>query len=69
MYLKGEGSKKDLEATFVHPWAMTTLVFKHKSLPLLMHINAAMEKDGMFLAEIPFNKELFRGVLSEGLTG
>ena len=69
MYLKARGPKDDLEATYIHPWAMTTLIFKHKTLPFLIHINAAMEWDESFLSKIPQNHELFEGRDLKGGTG
>ena len=67
MYLKARD--KDQEATYVHPWAMVTLIFKHKRLPTLTHVNAAMRKDEMILAKIPFNHEVFEAIEARGITG
>ena len=69
MYLKVDGSREDLNATYIHPWGMTTLIFKHKKLPILLHVNAAMEWDESFLAKIPQNHELFEGRDLKGGTG
>jgi hypothetical protein len=65
MYLK----KTNDEATYVHPWGMVTLIFKHKRLPTLLHVNAAMRKDEMLLAKIPFNREVFEALDATGITG
>lgn len=69
MYLKHKGDRDDLDATFVHPWAMVTLIFKHRKLPMLIHVNAGMKKDKMILASIPFNHEVFEGIAARGITG
>lgn len=67
-YLKVESAKKDLNATYVHPWAMTTLIYKHKKLPFLIQVNAGMRLDKMLLAEIPMNAELFAKMEVAGIT-
>lgn len=67
-YLKCQGKKDELQASFVHPWAMTTLVYKHKKLPILIYANAGMRKDQMLLAELPFNQELLDRIEVIGLT-
>jgi hypothetical protein len=68
MYLKTEGSQDDLDATHVHTWGMCTLVYKHKTLPFLIQINAAMEWDDSMLAKIPANADLFAGISIRGGT-
>jgi hypothetical protein len=67
-YLKVKSTKNDLNATYVHPWAMTTLIYKHKTLPFLIQVNAGMRLDQMLLAEIPMNQELFSQMEVTGMT-
>ena len=67
-YMKIEGKGDDLQATWVHPWAMNTLIYKNKKLPFLIYVNAGMRLNEMLLAEIPFNMEAFENVLAGGLT-
>lgn len=66
MYIKTDDSQVPL----IHPWGMTTLLFKHKRLPFVVSVNAEMRLDEMKLQEIPFNRETFQGKGSvKGLTG
>jgi len=66
MYLRVSGA--DLQATFIHPWAMITLLYKHKKLPFVIQVNSGMRKDEMMLAQIPYNKALFDNEDVIGLT-
>ena len=67
-YLKVDAKKDEIFATFVHPWAMVTLLYKHKTLPFCIQVNSGMRKDEMLLAQIPFNSSLFDNEDVIGLT-
>lgn len=67
-YLKAQGKKSELDATWVHPWGMVTLIYKNKTLPFLIYVNAGMRKDEMLLKQIPFNSDSFGNEAVKGLT-
>ncbi len=66
-YCKAEG-REGFRDTFIHKWGYPTLVYKHKTLPILIQANPGMRKDKMLLKEIPGNRGLFEGVYVVGLT-
>lgn len=54
---------------FYHAWGWPTLLYKHKTLPLMISVNPDMEKDSMGLAKIPHNRKLLQGVYVVGIVG
>lgn len=67
-YLKLNGSGKNASSTYVHAWAMVTLLYKNKKLPFVIQVNAEMRLDKMRLAEIAFNADTFEDEYATGLT-
>lgn len=64
MYIKEKGSEEELGSVWVHPYAVPALVYKHKSLPLIIYSSPTIELDKSVLEEIDAN--LYNGLTSKG---
>lgn len=66
-YIKENGPKDDLTAHFNHPWAIPSMLFDYKGLPVILTTNPALRFDTSILNEIDDNRHLF--VELDGYTG
>lgn len=64
MYVKEKGPEEEMGAVWVHPYAVPALVYKHKSLPIIIYASPTIELDKSVLEEIDAN--LYNGLTSKG---
>lgn len=54
-YIKEKGSKEEVEALWVHPFGGPTLVYKHKSLPMLITTSPTLEFNDSHIKKAKLN--------------
>lgn len=64
MYVKATGTEEELQSVWVHPYAVPALVYKHKSLPLIIYASPTIEFNKSVLEEIDAN--VYNGLTSKG---
>lgn len=57
-YIKEKGPKDQLEALWVHPFSVPTLLYKHKKLPYLVLVNGNLDFNNTRLSDIKQNASL-----------
>lgn len=57
-YVKEKGTKKDLQAIWVHPFSTPTLLYKHKKLPVLVVVNGNIDFNDTRIRKIDKNADL-----------
>jgi hypothetical protein len=68
-YVKEKGIKQDLNAQWVHPFSIPTLLFKHKELPILAITNGNLDFNDSRLRKIDKNIDLEELQDILGITG
>lgn len=71
-YAKLSGSKEELAARWVHPFSVPTLLFKHKSEPILILVNPGIRLDESFIQEMRHNQRYHSDQIRfdvDGITG
>ena len=60
-YIKTKGSAEDLDAIWVHPFSVPTLLFYHKKTHCLINAGAAIRFNDSILNEIAENRDQISG--------
>ena len=69
MYIKPNGTDREMESLWVHPFAQRTLLFKHNNYPILIISNSSVELDDSALRRIKGNENVEDMLNILGITG
>lgn len=68
VYIKMEADlKEQLNCTWIHPYSMPTLVYKHKRLPMVVHVNPELSYNKSVVHQLNKSMKHLRNV--QGIMG